>query len=103
MAVVLTIAKEVGTAGGRSESAVPAAYQKVTYTVARPEGAPEEEPAIAQLIEIRVKDFYGTTIPYTRWHKPGDVIVQPILVHGDWTIEVCQDGAVVLEQKGTVN
>jgi serine/threonine protein kinase len=103
MAVVLTIAKAVGAAGGTSESAVPAAYQKVTYTVASPEGAREDEPAVAQLIEIRVKDFYGTTIPYTRWHKPGDVIVQPILVHGDWTIQVCQDGAVVLEQKGTVN
>lgn len=103
MAVVLTIAKAVGAAGGTRESAVPAAYQKVTYTVAGPEGANDGEPAIAQLIEIRVKDFYGTTIPYTRWHKPGDVVVQPILVHGDWTIQVCQDGVVVLEQKGTVN
>ncbi|MGI6102192.1 MAG: Stk1 family PASTA domain-containing Ser/Thr kinase, partial [Bacillota bacterium] len=39
MVVVLTVAKEVGTAGTGGESAVAAAYQKVSYTVSMPEGA----------------------------------------------------------------
>lgn len=102
MAVVLTVAKEVGTAGTGDNSAVPAAYQKVTYTVATPEGAREGAPVLAQLVEIRVMDFYGTTTQYSRWHQPGDVVVQPVLVHGDWTIQVHQDGVVMQEQTGKV-
>lgn len=103
MAVVLTVAKEVGTAGAGDESAVPAAYQKVTYTVTTPEGAREGAPAFAQLVEVRVMDFYGTTTQYSRWHQPGDVVVQPVLVHGDWTIQVHQDGVVMQEQTGSVD
>ncbi|MGB4717007.1 MAG: hypothetical protein WBH42_06450, partial [Bacillota bacterium] len=73
------------------------------YTVSMPEGASEGGPVLAQLIEIRVTDFYGTTTQYSRWHQPGDEIVQPILVHGDWVIQVFQDGVVMQEQTGTVN
>jgi len=103
MVVVLTVAKEVGTTNTSGESAVPAAYQKVSYTVATPVGVNEGDSVLAQLIEIRVTDFYGTTIQYSRWHKPGDQVVHPVLVHGDWKIQVFQDGVVMMEQTGSVD